>query len=88
MSCSTDKPTLQRPRLPEWLRLPLPTSNTFSQTRSLLDGLRLHTVCESARCPNHWECWMRDPGDYIIVVASPYGSADGAWHPSQNPFGA
>ena len=27
--------------------------------------------------PNHWECWMRDPDGYVVVVASPYGSADG-----------
>lgn len=36
--------------------------------------------------PNHWECWMHDPDGYIVVVASPYGSADGAWHPEGNPF--
>jgi lipoate synthase len=33
-----------RPRLPEWLRLPLPTSDTFARTRNLLADLRLHTV--------------------------------------------
>jgi catechol 2,3-dioxygenase-like lactoylglutathione lyase family enzyme len=37
--------------------------------------------------PNHWECWMRDPDGYTVVIASPYGSADGTWHPAQNPFG-
>ncbi|HEX7360672.1 MAG TPA: VOC family protein [Bryobacteraceae bacterium] len=37
--------------------------------------------------PNHWEIWMRDPDGYIVVAASPYGTADGAWRPSQNPFG-
>lgn len=31
--------------------------------------------------PNHWECWMRDPNGYIVVVASPYGTADGNWRP-------
>ena len=36
--------------------------------------------------PNHWECWMRDPDGYMIVVASPYGTADGSWHPDKNPF--
>jgi catechol 2,3-dioxygenase-like lactoylglutathione lyase family enzyme len=36
--------------------------------------------------PNHWECWMRDPDGYTLVVASPYGSADGAWRPDGNPF--
>ena len=37
--------------------------------------------------PNHWECWMRDPDGYVVVVASPYGTADGNWHPGENPFG-
>jgi catechol 2,3-dioxygenase-like lactoylglutathione lyase family enzyme len=37
--------------------------------------------------PNHWECWMRDPDGYMVVVASPYGTADGDWRPDQNPFG-
>jgi catechol 2,3-dioxygenase-like lactoylglutathione lyase family enzyme len=36
--------------------------------------------------PNHWECWMRDPDRYTVVVASPYGSADGTWRPTGNPF--
>ncbi len=36
--------------------------------------------------PNHWECWMRDPDGYVVVIASPYGTADGSWHPTQNPF--
>ena len=36
--------------------------------------------------PNHWECWMRDPDGYIVVVASSYGTADGSWHPERNPF--
>lgn len=56
-----------RPRLPEWLRLPLPTSNTFAHTRSLLDELKLHTVCESAKCPNHWECWSKGTATFMIA---------------------
>ena len=43
---------------------------------------------DGAGGPNHWECWMRDPDGYLVVVASPYGSADGDWHPSMNPFGS
>ena len=56
-----------RPRIPEWLRLKLPTSDTFGQTRNLLDGLRLHTVCESAKCPNHWECWSKGTATFMIA---------------------
>jgi lipoyl synthase len=59
--------TPTRPRLPEWLRLRLPVSGTFSQTRNLLDGLRLHTVCESAQCPNHWECWSKGTATFMIA---------------------
>jgi len=31
--------------------------------------------------PNHWECWLRDPNGYTVVLASPDGSADGTWKP-------
>jgi catechol 2,3-dioxygenase-like lactoylglutathione lyase family enzyme len=31
--------------------------------------------------PNHWECWLRDPDGYTVVLASPDGSADGSWRP-------
>jgi hypothetical protein len=31
--------------------------------------------------PNHWECWLRDPNGYTVVLASPDGSADGKWRP-------
>ncbi len=64
MTTSELKP---RPRLPEWLRLKLPTSSAFSQTRSLLDELKLHTVCESAKCPNHWECWSKGTATFMIA---------------------
>ncbi len=56
-----------RPRLPEWLRLRLPTSNTFAQTANLLGDLKLHTVCESAKCPNHWECWSKGTATFMIA---------------------
>jgi lipoyl synthase len=56
-----------RVRLPEWLRIKLPTSNSYFQTRALLDDLRLHTVCESAKCPNHWECWSKGTATFMIA---------------------
>ena len=64
MTAAEPKP---RPRLPEWLRLKLPTSDTFAHTRSLLDELKLHTVCESAKCPNHWECWSKGTATFMIA---------------------
>jgi lipoic acid synthetase len=56
-----------RPRLPEWLRITLPTSDSFSRTRGLFDELKLHTVCESAKCPNHWECWSKGTATFMIA---------------------
>ncbi|MFO1515191.1 MAG: lipoyl synthase [Verrucomicrobiota bacterium] len=57
----------KRPRLPEWLRIKLPTSDSFGRTRNLLDELKLHTVCESAKCPNHWECWSKGTATFMIA---------------------
>ena len=56
-----------RPRLPEWLRIRLPTTDSFAHTRALLDELKLHTVCESAKCPNHWECWSKGTATFMIA---------------------
>ena len=64
---TVESPVKPRPRIPEWLRLKLPTADTFGQTRNLLDGLRLHTVCESAKCPNHWECWSKGTATFMIA---------------------
>ena len=60
-------PPPTRPRLPEWLRLSLPTSSAFTRTRELLNDLKLHTVCESAKCPNHWECWSKGTATFMIA---------------------
>ena len=60
-------PLLPRRRLPEWLKVQLPTSSAFTATRTLLDGLGLHTVCESAKCPNHWECWSKGTATFMIA---------------------
>jgi len=53
--------------MPEWLRITLPTSDSFARTRGLLDELKLHTVCESAKCPNHWECWSKGTATFMIA---------------------
>lgn len=58
---------LKRPRIPEWIRIGLPTSRRFGRTSSLVAGLKLHTVCESARCPNQSECWSRGTATFMIA---------------------
>ncbi len=56
-----------RPRLPDWLRIRLPTSDRFGGTRALLQELKLNTVCQSAMCPNHWECWEKGTATFMIA---------------------
>ncbi|KFD57455.1 hypothetical protein M514_01558 [Trichuris suis] len=46
-----------RLRLPPWLRREVPTGANYQRLRSSLRKLRLHTVCEEAKCPNIGECW-------------------------------
>ena len=58
--------TTPRPRLPAWLHTRLPTTDGFAHTRALLDELKLHTVCQSAACPNHWECWAKGTATFMI----------------------
>ncbi|MDG2212623.1 MAG: lipoyl synthase [Verrucomicrobiota bacterium] len=66
MSTVTELPR-KRARLPEWFRLQLPTAGEYFATRNLIDDLKLHTVCESARCPNHWECWSKGTATFMIA---------------------
>ena len=42
---------------PDWLRIRLSTPEPYHRVRRLMDGLKLNTVCEEARCPNIYECW-------------------------------
>lgn len=69
MSTVADPPSLpaKRPRLPEWFRLQLPTASAYFATRNLIDDLNLNTVCESAKCPNHWECWSQGTATFMIA---------------------
>lgn len=53
-------------RLPPWLRRPLPTRGMLD-TRKLVNGLRLNTVCVEARCPNLTECWSRGTATFMIL---------------------
>jgi lipoic acid synthetase len=64
---TTDTAPQSRPRLPAWLRFQLPASQGFGQTRALLEELQLHTVCQSAKCPNHWECWSKGTATFMIA---------------------
>jgi lipoic acid synthetase len=54
-------------RRPDWLRVRLGSGQTFSDIRHLIDKKQLHTVCESARCPNLGECWSRGTATFMLL---------------------
>lgn len=54
-------------RRPEWLRVKLPYGKTFAEVRNLVTDNKLHTVCESARCPNMGECWGEGTATFMIL---------------------
>ena len=54
-------------RLPPWIRAPLMTDKGFGAVRSLVDAMRLNTVCEEARCPNRHECWNSGTATVMIL---------------------
>ena len=54
-------------RLPEWLKVRLPGSGEYAETRALLRRQNLHTVCEEAHCPNLGHCWARGTATVMIL---------------------
>ena len=67
MSCSKIDPTLHQQKKPDWIKVRLPSNPVFFSTKALISDLRLHTVCESAQCPNRWECWSQ--GTATVMIA-------------------
>jgi lipoyl synthase len=56
-----------QPERPKWLRAPAPVGDNYRQLKDLVGDLKLHTVCESAACPNIGECWNRRTATFMIL---------------------
>jgi lipoic acid synthetase len=54
-------------RRPEWLKARFPGGPNYHELKVLTNNLRLHTVCESARCPNIGECWDQRTATFMIL---------------------
>ncbi|MEZ5401663.1 MAG: lipoyl synthase [Bryobacteraceae bacterium] len=63
-SLSGEAPRGQRPA---WLRAPAPAGDNHRQLKELVTRLGLHTVCESAACPNVGDCWNRRTATFMIL---------------------
>jgi lipoic acid synthetase len=60
-------PELHKTKKPDWIKVRLPSNPVFFSTKALVSDLRLHTVCESAQCPNRWECWSQGTATFMIA---------------------
>ena len=60
-------PALHLAKKPDWIKVRLPSNPVFFSTKALVSDLRLHTVCESAQCPNRWECWSQGTATFMIA---------------------
>lgn len=56
-----------QPPRPKWLRAPAPVGANYRELKELVTRLGLHTVCESAACPNVGECWNRRTATFMIL---------------------
>ena len=54
-------------RFPEWLRRPWASGETFGLTKEIVADLELHTVCQSAKCPNIGECWAKGTATVMVL---------------------
>jgi len=60
------QPPARRER-PDWLKVRVPSGESYARLKGLIDGNRLHTVCEEARCPNMGECWNAGTATFMIL---------------------
>jgi lipoic acid synthetase len=58
---------METSRKPSWLRAKLPSGPGYTAVRKLVDAHKLHTVCQSAQCPNLGECWSRGTATVMIL---------------------
>jgi lipoyl synthase len=54
-------------RKPSWLKMKMPGGEGYSALKKLVDSHRLHTVCQSAKCPNMGECWSAGTATLMIL---------------------
>jgi lipoic acid synthetase len=70
-ACAKIKPVLvsidANPPRPKWLRVHAPLGENYRELKSLMGRLQLHTVCESAACPNVGECWNQRTATFMIL---------------------
>jgi lipoyl synthase len=54
-------------RRPEWIKAKAPDGEEYRELKRLMESARLHTVCQSAHCPNIGECWKARTATFMIL---------------------
>jgi lipoic acid synthetase len=57
----------RRPRLPEWFKVKAPGGEGYREVKGIVSDLSLHTVCQSALCPNIGTCWEKKTATFMIL---------------------
>jgi lipoic acid synthetase len=68
--CGTSGAVVYSPKMhprPEWLKVRFPGGENYHELKRIMRTLGLHTVCESARCPNMGECWEHRTATFMIL---------------------
>ena len=66
----SEQSTIETPKRlpkPKWLRVKLPTGETYKKVREIVSEHKLHTICESGHCPNMGECWGEGTATFMIL---------------------
>ena len=58
---------LKKPKKPSWLKVKLPTGESYKKVRNMVSEHKLHTICESGNCPNMGECWGAGTATFMIL---------------------
>jgi lipoic acid synthetase len=55
------------PRLPRWMKVPLPKGKDYSRVKNIISQQKLNTICVSGNCPNKGECWSAGTATFMIL---------------------
>lgn len=67
MKDAAPAPAPHHARRPDWLRVKLPTGESYRKVREVVSEHKLHTICQSGNCPNMGECWGAGTATFMIL---------------------
>lgn len=63
-----EESTVQKKRIkPDWLKIKIPGGENYTEVKKIVKEHKLHTICESGKCPNAGECWGRGTATFMIL---------------------